>query len=111
VHFGFYQTSPVVVALLFPLLVSYVPTGLAGCVSHRIAFMLPLPLAGIFSWRDDRFRPTLGNRVMTLFCVIRSVACHAVYRFIFWDLTQQLRQHGRIPDAVVRHFQSVREMG
>jgi hypothetical protein len=54
------------VALLLPQLVPYVPTGLAGRVSHRIAFVLHLPLAGIFSSSDHSYGATLGNRVMTL---------------------------------------------
>ena len=43
-----------------------------------------------------------SNRIVTFARVLCPVCCDAAKFLIRWDLIEQVRQHGRVPDAATR---------
>ena len=61
-----------------------------------------LPRLGIFAWRDDRSRTTIGDGVMAFARVVGAIRSHAANLLIAWDLVEQMGQHRRISGVAAR---------
>ena len=75
-----------------------VPRSGPGCVV--------LPQLRILARRYDCVGISRGNRIVVFACVVCPVNCNATEFLISGDQTEQVRQHGRVPDTAAGDLDS-----